>query len=80
MVRFDRITMDLEKLNGQPYIRGTKITVQKILQAMAVCCRQEDILREYPELEEEDLSQAFKFAAANMGSYDIECEAELPAA
>jgi uncharacterized protein (DUF433 family) len=35
MSRFDRITVDPKKLNGQPCIRGLRITVRRVLEALA---------------------------------------------
>ena len=61
---FDRITWDPERMNGQPCIRDLRLTVRRVLEAMALYPNREDLRREYPELEEEDLRQALEFAAA----------------
>ena len=63
---FDRITIDPQQMNGQPCIRGMRLTVRRVLEAMAVCPDRADLFREYPELDEEDLRQALAFAAANL--------------
>jgi uncharacterized protein (DUF433 family) len=63
---FDRITMDPQQMNGQPCIRGMRLTVRRVLEAMAVYPDRADLFREYPELDEEDLRQALAFAAANL--------------
>ena len=64
--RFDRITVEPEKMSGQPCIRGMRITVRRVLQLMATYPDHAELLREYPDLEEEDLRQALQFAAANL--------------
>jgi uncharacterized protein (DUF433 family) len=76
MIGFDRITIDPEMMNGQPCIRNMRITVRRVIEALAVYPNWEDMRREYPELEEEDLRQALAYAAANLEDRVI----DLPAA
>ena len=64
---FDRITVDPEEMNGQPCIRGMRLTIRRVLEAMAIYLDQAELLAEYPELEEGDLRQALAFAAENLG-------------
>lgn len=66
MANLDRITVEPGKMNGQPCIRGMRITVRRVLEALSVHSCHEDVLREYPELEEEDIRQALHYAAANL--------------
>lgn len=61
--KLDRITVDPEICLGQPTIRGMRITVSVILKQIASGMPKEEILKAYPELEEEDIIQALKFAA-----------------
>jgi len=65
-LKFDRITVNPRQMNGQPCIRGMRLTVRRVLEAMATYPDRSKLLREYPELEEEDLRQALAFAAANL--------------
>jgi uncharacterized protein (DUF433 family) len=60
----DRITIDPARMNGEPCIRDLRLTVRRVLEALAVYPDREDLKREYPELEDEDIRQALKFAAA----------------
>jgi len=60
---FDRITCDPDQLDGQPCIRGLRLTVRRVLEAMATHPDRKDLRQEYPELEDEDLRQALEFAA-----------------
>lgn len=53
-------------MNGQPCIRGMRLTVRRVLEAMATYPDRQDLLSEYPELEEEDLQQVLAFAAASL--------------
>jgi uncharacterized protein (DUF433 family) len=63
MAQLDRITIDPETCLGQPTIRGVRITVSLILKQVAAGMSTREILAAYPELEEEDISQALHYAA-----------------
>lgn len=52
---FDRITLDPDLCNGRPTIRGKRITVQTILEFLSAGESREEILRQYPSLEAEDI-------------------------
>ncbi len=75
-MNFDRITRDPNRLGGQPCIRDLRITVRRALQAIALYPDRDELRREYPELEDEDLRQALEFAAAQLEDRSI----DLPAA
>lgn len=61
---FDRITCDPKKMNGQPCIRGLRITVRRVLEALAAYPNREELLKDYPDLEAADMKQALAYAAA----------------
>jgi uncharacterized protein (DUF433 family) len=63
---FERITIEPDKMSGQPCIRGLRITVRRVLELIATYQDRAELLREYPDLEEDDLRQALQFAAANL--------------
>ncbi len=63
---FDRITSIPTILNGQPTIRGMRLSVRRVIEALAVYPNWDDLRREYPELEVEDIRQALEFAARNL--------------
>jgi uncharacterized protein (DUF433 family) len=63
---FDRITVETGKCGGKPCIRGMRITVRRVLEILATYRRREEIFEEYPFLEEEDLQQALRYAAASV--------------
>jgi len=62
----DRITVDSSICSGKPTIRGKRITVQTILEFLGAGDSKEEILRQYPTLEPEDISACLKFAAQLM--------------
>jgi uncharacterized protein (DUF433 family) len=69
---FDRITSDPQILNGQPCIRGMRLTVRRVLEALATYPDREELRSEYPDLEDEDIRQALEFAAANLDDRVVE--------
>lgn len=73
---FDRITWDPGKMNGQPCIRGMRLTVRRVVAAVALYPDRQDLFRNYPDLDETDVQQALEFAAANLADEAI----EIPAA
>jgi uncharacterized protein (DUF433 family) len=64
MEQFDRITTDITRMNGEPCIRNLRLTVRRVLEALAIYPDRAELKREYPELEDEDIRQALAFAAA----------------
>jgi len=65
-IQLDRITTDPNRLNGQPCIRDLRLTVRRVLALLALYPERDELHREYPELEEEDIRQALAYAAANL--------------
>lgn len=63
---FDRITVDPAIMNGQPCIRGMRITVRRVLNAVALYPDRQELFIEYPDLEEQDICQALQYAGANL--------------
>ena len=69
---FDRITMNGKQMNGQPCIRGMRLTVRRVVAEVAAYPDRTGLFRNYPDLEEDDIRQALEFAAANLaaGAYE----------
>jgi uncharacterized protein (DUF433 family) len=55
-------------MNGQSCIRDMRLTVRRVVEAVALYPNPDDLFRNYPELEPEDLRQAQAFAAVNLRS------------
>lgn len=64
--KIDRITINPAILNGQPCIRGMRLTVRRVLKAVALYPDRAELKKEYPELEDEDIVQALEFAALSL--------------
>ena len=75
MQLFDRITWNPAQMNGQPCVRGMRMTVRRVVEAVALYPNRDDLFRNYPELEPEDIQQALAFAAANLEDSAAETDA-----
>ena len=58
-----RIEIDPAILVGKPVIKGTRLAVEFLLDLMAEGWTQEHVLRNYPQLTEDDLHAALHYAA-----------------
>lgn len=58
-----RITTDPSMFGGRPCVRGMRIRVGDVLNLFAAGATAEEILRDYPYLEAEDLQAVLKYAA-----------------
>jgi uncharacterized protein (DUF433 family) len=72
---FDRITIEPGKMNGQPCIRGLRLTVRRVLEALSAYPSREELRADYPDLDEEDIRQAIAYAAAMLGEEIVEMKA-----
>jgi len=50
-------------VRGKPTICGLRISVEQVLKALAAGVSQEELLKEYPELEPEDIRATLAYAA-----------------
>ena len=64
----DRIVVDPKVMAGKPVIRGTRLTVDFILNLLAHGATEADILAEYAGLTQEDLQACFLFATKSLES------------
>ena len=69
--QFDRITMDPEVMGGKPCIRGMRVTVGMIVEAMAAGRTVEQLLADFPYVEEPDIREALAFAARLAQGHEI---------
>ena len=73
--KFKRITIDPKIVNGQPCIRGMRLTVRRVVEAVALYPDRAELKAEYPELEDEDIRQALEFAALSIADEILPLEA-----
>ena len=74
---FQRIVSDPSVLGGKPCIRGTRISVEFILELIASGASRDDIIRGWPNLTTEDVEEAVLYAARFLKN-EIVVNVELP--
>ena len=62
----ERITLDPEVMVGKPVIKGTRLTVDFILNLLAHGASEEEIIDEYDGLTKEDIQACFLFATRSL--------------
>ena len=62
-MKLDRITFSAEILGGKACIRGMRMPVALVVNLVANGMSRAEILEAYPDLEDEDISQALRYAA-----------------
>jgi uncharacterized protein (DUF433 family) len=63
MPQLTRITRDPAVMGGKPCIRGMRVTVGTVVGLVAAGRTRDEILREYPYLEPEDIAEVLSYAA-----------------
>jgi uncharacterized protein (DUF433 family) len=63
---FTHITTDLAILGGKPCIKGTRLSVEFILELFASGATRDEILKAYPQLTAEGIEQALRYAAKSL--------------
>jgi hypothetical protein len=63
MNSLDRITQDPQVMGGKPCIRGMRLTVGMLLGQLASGRSPDELLLEYPFLDQADIQQALRYAA-----------------
>lgn len=62
----ERIAVNPDICNGRPVIRGMRITVQTILEFLFAGTSREELLHQYPGLENADIDACYQFAIEMM--------------
>jgi uncharacterized protein (DUF433 family) len=68
----DRITANPEIFGGKPIIRGMRISVELVLSLLAQGVPMEEILEDYPDLEQEDILACIAYAHAVIANDSLE--------
>ena len=67
----NRITFNPKILGGKPIIKGTRISVQFILELLSAEMEIDEILEQYPHLERDDILAALDYAARTIANEEI---------
>jgi uncharacterized protein (DUF433 family) len=79
-MKLDRITSDPSIMEGKACVRGMRITVALIVNLVANDMTRAEILRNYPSLEDADITQCLHYAALLAEESLIPFEEPAPAA
>jgi uncharacterized protein (DUF433 family) len=60
---FSRITVRPDQMGGVPCIRGLRIPVATVVGMVADGMTETEILKDFPDLEQEDIREALRYAA-----------------
>ncbi len=60
------ITIDPDLCNGKPTIRGKRITAQTVVEFLSMGETEDEILKQYPSLEKNDIHACLVFASKLM--------------
>ena len=71
MPELTRVTFNPEVMGGKPTIRGMRVTVGMVVGMVASGYTTDEILRLYPYLEAEDITQALTYAAWRAEEIDV---------
>jgi uncharacterized protein (DUF433 family) len=71
MAEWTRTTRDPAVMGGKPCIRGMRVTVGTVVGLVAAGRTRDEILREYPYLEAEDISEALSYAAWRVEEVEV---------
>jgi uncharacterized protein (DUF433 family) len=70
-MRFDRITVEAEKMGGMPTIRGLRIPVATVVGMVADGMSEEEIVEAYPDLEREDVRETLQRTVEGVAPLDV---------
>ena len=65
----ERISISPDVCNGRPVVRGTRITVQTVLEFLAAGDSVDEVLEEYPSLTRLDVQACLDYASRVMGNH-----------
>ena len=71
-MKFERISINPDVMLGKPCIKGTRITVELILEKLGGDGTIEYLLNAYPHITKEDILEAINYANAVLKNEDIE--------
>ena len=66
-----RITINSRVMLGKPVIRGTRLTVEIIVEKLAYGATVEDLIRDYPFITENDIRAALLYAAKRLAHEEV---------
>jgi uncharacterized protein (DUF433 family) len=66
-----RVVTDPKIMLGKPVIKGTRLTVELIVEKMAYGATMDDLIKDYPFLSEDDIRSALLYAAKRLAHEEV---------
>ncbi|HXG60370.1 MAG TPA: DUF433 domain-containing protein [Planctomycetota bacterium] len=66
-----RIVVNAAVMAGKPVVRGTRVTVERVLSLLAQGLPTPELLKEYPQLVEDDIRACLAYGASLAGHEEI---------
>jgi uncharacterized protein (DUF433 family) len=66
-----RVVVDPKIMLGKPVIKGTRLTVELIVEKMAYGATLDDLMKDYPFLTEKDIRSALLYAAKRLAHEEV---------
>ncbi len=76
-MKFTRITVDPQRMDGVPCIRGLRIPVATVVGMVADGMTREEILEAYPDLKPKDIEEALRSPRKRFGNENCRCAPPL---
>jgi uncharacterized protein (DUF433 family) len=70
-MRFERITIEPDRMGGVPCMRGLRIPVATVVGMVAEGMSVDETLADHPDLEAEDIREALQYAAEAVRERDL---------
>jgi uncharacterized protein (DUF433 family) len=70
-MRYERIEINPDIMDGKPVVRGTRVPVELVLRKLGAGMSADEILVDHPRLTQEDIRAAQAFAADYLADEDI---------
>ncbi len=70
-MRFERITVEPDKMGGVACIRGLRVPVATVVGMVAEGMTTDEILKAYPDLQRDDVREALEYAAEAVRERDL---------
>lgn len=71
MKKHERIEVNPDIMFGKPVIKGTRVTVEQILHKLAEGMTADEVMKDHPHLQMDDIYAAQYFAASYLGQEEI---------
>ena len=76
-MKLERIVSDVQIHQGQPRIRGTRLTVRHVLRLLGEYESRSDLRRDYPQLDDASICEALAYARATLDDELVELSEEF---